>query len=164
MLGYFSIEKTDYKAYFKGRKITVMGLGLLGRGVGDAEFLAKCGADLIVTDLKKESELKESLVRLKKYKNIKYSLGGHFLKDFVNRDFILKAASVPLVSPYIEEASRNHIPIEMSASLFSKLSSIPIIAVRAAMARRWQTDACVPTGHNAPKSWKRLCGTMSVPC
>jgi len=37
---------------FKGKKITIMGLGLLGRGVGDAEFLEKNGADLIVTDLK----------------------------------------------------------------------------------------------------------------
>ena len=38
--------------YFKGKKITVMGLGLLGRGVGDIKFLAEAGADLIVTDLK----------------------------------------------------------------------------------------------------------------
>lgn len=30
----------DYKNFFKNKKITVMGLGLLGRGVGDAIFLA----------------------------------------------------------------------------------------------------------------------------
>ena len=34
-----------------------MGLGLLGRGVGDAEFLASCGAQVIVTDKKTEHEL-----------------------------------------------------------------------------------------------------------
>ena len=32
-----------------------MGLGLLGRGIGDAEFLAEAGAELIVTDLKERS-------------------------------------------------------------------------------------------------------------
>ena len=32
-----------------------MGLGLLGRGVGDAEFFARAGASLIVTDLKTEA-------------------------------------------------------------------------------------------------------------
>ncbi|HEY4526531.1 MAG TPA: hypothetical protein VJK53_01655 [Candidatus Paceibacterota bacterium] len=31
----------DYREYFKGKKITLMGLGLLGRGVGDAEFLVR---------------------------------------------------------------------------------------------------------------------------
>jgi len=29
----------DYGALFKDKKITVLGLGLLGRGVGDVEFL-----------------------------------------------------------------------------------------------------------------------------
>ena len=70
------------KGMFRGNKITLMGLGLLGRGVGDAEFFAKEGAELIVTDLKTKSELKESLDKLRKYKNIKYRLGGHNIKDF----------------------------------------------------------------------------------
>ena len=47
----------DYKKKFKGKKITIMGLGILGRGLGYTKFLAECGADLIVTDLKtKEQE------------------------------------------------------------------------------------------------------------
>jgi len=29
-------------AVFKGKKITQIGLGLLGRGIGDAAFLARC--------------------------------------------------------------------------------------------------------------------------
>ncbi len=47
----------DFCEPFKGRKITVMGLGLLGRGVGDAEFLAECGAKVLVTDKKTEEQL-----------------------------------------------------------------------------------------------------------
>ena len=35
---------------FKGKGVTLMGLGLLGRGLGDAKFFATEGADLIVTD------------------------------------------------------------------------------------------------------------------
>lgn len=106
-----------------------MGLGLLGRGVGDVAFLAECGADLIVTDLKTKTELKESLNKLKKFKNIKYVLGEHRLEDFRDRDFILKAAGVPLDSIYIAEAKKNNIPVEMSASLFAKLVKIPIIGI-----------------------------------
>ena len=55
------------KQFFKGKRITVMGLGLLGRGVGDVAFLAECGARLLVTDLKSKAELKTSILKLKKY-------------------------------------------------------------------------------------------------
>jgi UDP-N-acetylmuramoylalanine--D-glutamate ligase len=111
-----------YKEYFKGKKVTMLGLGLLGRGLGDAKFLAECGADLIVTDLKTKEELAPTLKKLAKYKNIKYTLGEHKLEDFRDRDFILKAAGVPLNSPYIEEARKNNIPVEMEGSLFAKLT------------------------------------------
>jgi UDP-N-acetylmuramoylalanine--D-glutamate ligase len=119
----------DFRSFFKGKKITVMGLGILGRGVGDALFLAECGADLTITDLKTKTQLKESLVKLKKFKNIKYTLGEHNLEDFRNKDMILKLAGVPLDSVYIAEARGNKIPIEMSATLFAKFSDIPMIAV-----------------------------------
>jgi len=114
---------------FEGKRITIMGLGLLGRGVGDAEFLAKNGAILTITDLKTEKELKLSLERLNKFKNVTYTLGGHKLEDFRDKDFILKAAGVPLDSMYIEEAKKNNIPIKMSASWFAELSDIPVIGV-----------------------------------
>ena len=119
----------NYKDYFKGKKITQMGLGLLGRGVGDAAFLAECGADLIVTDMKSAEELAPSLEKLKKYPNIKFKLGGHDLEDFKGRDFILKAAGVPLDSIYIAEAKKNNIPIEMDASLFCKLAPVGVITI-----------------------------------
>lgn len=119
----------DYKKYFKDKKITVMGLGLLGRGVGDVEFLASCGAKLIVTDLKSKKELAPSLARLKRFKNIEYVLGRHRLKDFRMRDMVLKAAGIPIDSVYIAEAKKHAIPIEMSASLVAKLSPATIIGI-----------------------------------
>lgn len=119
----------NFREFFKNKRVTVMGLGLLGRGVGDALFLAECGAELTITDLKTKEQLKKSLKKLKKFKNIKYVLGKHRLKDFRNANFILKAAGVPLDSPYIKEAKKYHIPVEMSAALFAKLSGLPIIGV-----------------------------------
>jgi len=119
----------DVRNHLKGKKITVMGLGLLGRGVGDTKFLAECGADLIVTDLKSEAELASSLAVLKDYPAIRYTLGKHDLEDFRDRDFILKAAGVPLHSPYIEEAERAGIPIKMSASWFMELVDVPVVGV-----------------------------------
>ncbi|MBX4210928.1 UDP-N-acetylmuramoyl-L-alanine--D-glutamate ligase [Candidatus Parcubacteria bacterium] len=119
----------DWREYFKGKKITLIGLGLLGRGVGDAKFLAENGADLIVTDLKTEKELAESVGELIGFKNIQFVLGEHRLEDFQNRDFILNAAGAPLDSPFIAEARKNKIPIEMSTSLFAKLTEATLVGV-----------------------------------
>ena len=65
--------------FFKGKRITMMGLGLLGRGVGDAAFLAECGAKVLVTDKKSAKELAPSVKKLKKYPNVRFALGGHEL-------------------------------------------------------------------------------------
>ncbi len=117
------------EAYFSGKKITLMGLGLLGRGVGDARFLAQCDAELLVTDLKSKEQLAESLEQLKEFPNITYRLGEHVLEDFQNRDLILKAAGVPRNSSYIAEAKKNHIPVRMSADLFVEISELPTVAI-----------------------------------
>ncbi len=119
----------DYTQYFKGKKITVMGLGLLGRGVGDAAFLAECGADLIVTDMKTKEQLADSLEKLNAYTNITYRFGEHHEDDFKGRDMILKAAGVPLDSKYIEIARQDGAEIAMSGALFARFSGIPIIGV-----------------------------------
>ena len=118
-----------WQDFFKGKRITVMGLGLLGRGVGDVLFLAKCAKEIVVTDLKTRKQLKESLEKLKKYKNIKYTLGRHDLKDFEKRDFILKAAGVPLKSAYITHARAQGIPVFMSTALFAKFSPAKIVGI-----------------------------------
>ena len=106
-----------------------MGLGLLGRGVGDTAFLSECGAELIVTDLKSEAELRPSLEQLKGYRNIQYVLGGHRREDFRERDLILKAAGIPLESEYLEEAEAHDIPVEMSASLVAKLTPATVVGI-----------------------------------
>lgn len=119
----------QYKNYFNGKKITMLGLGVLGRGVNVAKFLAEQGALLTVTDLKTEEQLISSLVQLKKYKNITYRLGGHDLQDFKDKDLIIKAAGVPLDSPFIAIAKKNNIPIEMDASLFAKLTEATLVGI-----------------------------------
>jgi len=119
-----------YKEFFKNKKITVMGLGILGRGLGYTKFMAECGADLIVTDLKTKEQLATSLKVLSKFKNIKFVIGEHRLEDFKNRDMIMKAAGVPFDSVYIAEAKKNKIPVEMDVSLFKKLAQeVKIVGV-----------------------------------
>ncbi len=103
-----------------------MGLGLLGRGIGVAQFLAEQGADLLVTDLKTASELKNSIQKLKSFSNIKFVLGEHRLSDFQNCDLVIRAANAPLNSPYLAAARAAGVPIEQDASLFAKLAPVGV--------------------------------------
>lgn len=121
--------KMHFQNHFKGKKITVMGLGLLGRGVGDAEFLAECGADLIVTDLKTKEQLADSVAKLEKHPNMQFVLGEHRKEDFENRDMILVAPSVPLDSEYVAHGVATGARKAQSAALFAELTKIPIIGV-----------------------------------
>lgn len=111
------MKKAQYEKYFRDTTITVMGIGVLGRGVGDITFLASCGADIIATDLKDKTKLKKSLRQLKRFKNISYTLEKHKVSDFRNRDLILKGSGVPLKNKYIEAAEQEKIPVRMSFGL-----------------------------------------------
>lgn len=114
---------SSYKEFFKGKRVTVMGLGLLGRGVGDAAFLSECGALVTVTDMKDETKLAQSIAELKTYPNITYHLGGHIESDFTNTDLVIKAAGVRLDSEYIAAAREAGVPVMMSTALFAKFAS-----------------------------------------
>lgn len=87
-----------FKKDFKNKKVLVMGLGLLGRGLADAGFLSQIGAQVKVTDLKTPKELKASLRKLRKLP-IKFTLGRHKKEDVVSSDFILRNPAVPLNFP-----------------------------------------------------------------
>lgn len=113
---------------FKDKKILIMGLGLNGGGVGAAKFFCGQKAEVLVTDLKTEAQLEESLNQLKGLK-IKYTLGRHEEKDFLWADLIIKNPDVPSSSPYLEIAKNNKKEIETDVSLFFKYSGAFIIGV-----------------------------------
>ena len=120
----------SFSDYFKDKRVTVMGLGLLGRGVGDARFIAESGArEVIVTDLKTEAELASSVESLREFANIRFALGGHQFSDFEGVDLVLVAAGVPLDSEYLRHAREAGVPLKQSAALFAEISRVPIIGV-----------------------------------
>ncbi|MFA5412971.1 MAG: UDP-N-acetylmuramoyl-L-alanine--D-glutamate ligase [Patescibacteria group bacterium] len=121
---------------FRDKKITVMGLGLLGRGVGVVKFLVGKGAKVTVTDLKSAKDLAPSVHEIKKFlKNrkgaypVKFILGKHRLEDFRGVDMVFKAAGVPLDSVYIAEAKKNGVPVFMDDALFGREAECKIIGI-----------------------------------
>lgn len=96
-------------------KVLVVGLGLNGGGVGVAKFFAESGAQVTVTDRKTETQLLQSIDKLKQF-SITFHLGGHKLHDFLNADAIFKGPSVPWDLPEIVAAQKKNIPVEMEMS------------------------------------------------
>ena len=123
------MNSSSCQSFFKDKTVTLLGLGLLGRGVGDAAFLARHCKKVFVTDMKSAEELRVSVEALKEYKNIEFFLGGHDPKIFNNVDFIIKGAGVRLDNPSIALARQNSIPVYMSTALFAHLSQLKTIGV-----------------------------------
>jgi UDP-N-acetylmuramoylalanine--D-glutamate ligase len=119
----------DASAYFKGKKVVLTRIGLLGRGVGDARFLAECGADLLVVDDASQEAMQPSVDALKDLKNIRFKFGKYDLEDFRECDLVIKGAGMALNSPEIAEAKKHGIPVRMSADLFAEISGVKCVGV-----------------------------------
>lgn len=119
----------DYRTYFAGKRVTVMRLGLLGRGVGDTRFLAEHGAEVLVVDDAVQSVMQPSVDALSDLKNVRFKFGPYDTEDFINTDFVLKGAGAPLDSPEIAAARAHGVPVKMSATWFTELAGILTIGV-----------------------------------
>lgn len=111
----------NFRDFFNGKRVTLLGLGLLGRGVGDAAFIASQGGIVTVTDRKSEAELQESIRKLAAH-DIAFHLGRHIESDFTDTDMVIKAAGVRLDSPEIAAAREAGVPVYMSTALAARFA------------------------------------------
>ncbi len=112
----------------KGQRVTVMGLGLFGGGVGAARFLVREGAVVTVTDLRPQKDLRAS-VRALNGLPIAFKLGGHEETDFRNADLIVANPAVPRSSQYLKIAESAGVSITSEICLFVERCPAPIIGV-----------------------------------
>ena len=117
------------QADLKNKKVLIMGLGLHGGGVGSAEFFARLGSRVIVTDLKTKRELIPSIAKLSRFKNITYHLGGHRGADFRTADYIIKGPGVAENSKFLKIAKRSGVPILSDVEIFFLACPAPIIGI-----------------------------------
>ena len=82
-----------------GARVTVMGLGLFGGGVGVTKYLVRSGARVTVTDQKSAHDLRESVAALDGLP-VEMHLGGHREEDFRGADLVVVSPAVPADSPW----------------------------------------------------------------
>lgn len=110
---------------YKGQRVTIIGLGR--EGLALARFLTLQGAEVTVTDIKKEGLLKSEMADLAGLP-IKYYLGGH-PEDVLSADVFFVSPGVPQGAPILVEARRRGIALSSETRLFFSLCPAPIIGI-----------------------------------
>lgn len=103
---------------FRGKRVTVMGLGSFGGGIGVVQFLVAQGAVVTVTDLKPAAELATALGIIGDSPDIVRHLGGHDVRDFRKTDLVVASPAVPKDSRFLQEARNAGVPITSEMNLF----------------------------------------------
>ncbi|HEX5572673.1 MAG TPA: UDP-N-acetylmuramoyl-L-alanine--D-glutamate ligase, partial [Ktedonobacterales bacterium] len=102
----------------RGRRVLVMGLGLLGGGVSAARYAVEQGAaEVIVTDLRSADVLAPSVAKLAGLP-IRYVLGRHDPADFARADVVVRNPNVPRHSLYLAAARAAGARVEMEIAWF----------------------------------------------
>src|SRR3972149_3869852 len=107
--------------FLRGKKVLLVGLGILGGGLATANFLVKNGAKLTITDLKTKKELKNTIKKIKNFSKIKFVLGRHNKEDFKGADLVIFNPAVPFKSPWITLAKKHKKDTENDLTLFLEL-------------------------------------------
>lgn len=101
----------------KGKRVTVMGLGRFGGGLGVAKWLHNQGANVLVTDMASADALAAPLAELPK--GMETRLGEHAEADFTSADLIVASPAVakPWNNPYLNTAAAAGVPITTEIGL-----------------------------------------------
>ncbi len=126
------------------RRVTVMGLGLFGGGVGAARFWSGLGAQVTVTDLKDRETLAPSVAALADT-GCRLILGEHREEDFRDTDLVVVNPAVKPENQYIRLARAAGVPVVTEIGLLLRLAKGPVLAV---------------TGSNGKSTTTSLLGAM----
>ncbi|MHC4599751.1 MAG: UDP-N-acetylmuramoyl-L-alanine--D-glutamate ligase [Planctomycetota bacterium] len=133
------------REWFRGKKVTVMGLGLFGGGAAVTRFLHGLGAEVTITDLRSEQVLAPSLASLDGL-GLRFVLGRHDESDFEGADAVIVNPAVPPSSPFLAVARSRGVRLESETNLFFR-----------ACRSRWIVGV---TGSNGKSTTTALTGAM----
>lgn len=115
------MDRTSYES-LNGRRVTVMGLGRFGGGLGVTQYLASLGARVLLTDVEPAARLSEPLAALTPLLQsgmVTLRLGTHALEDFRLADLVVANPAVPRPweNPFLQAARDAGVPITTEIGL-----------------------------------------------
>lgn len=111
----------------KDKRILVVGLGKTGSSL--ARFLSAQGAQVTITDHKSKPELSTQLEQLEGVPNVKFELGSHSPKTFLQQDLVILSPGVPPNLKIFDYARSQGVKITGEFEFTMGFIKEPIIAV-----------------------------------
>jgi len=133
------------------KRVTVMGLGRFGGGVGVTRWLAAAGARVLVTDKAPAETLAASLELIADL-GVARRLGGHEPRDFRETDLVVVNPAVPESSEFLKIAREAGVPMTTEVNLFVERCPARCIGVTGSVGKSTITAMI---GHLLGKATKR---------
>jgi len=110
--------KLEHAPNFRGKRVTIMGLGQFGAGIGAARFFSEHDAQVTVTDILPAGELLDSITQLGDCCIDLWKLGQHDAEDFENADLVVASPAIPRNHPLLCLARKKGVLVSSEMNLF----------------------------------------------
>ena len=130
--------KTSIPESFADRKVTVVGLGHFGGGVGVSRWLCRQGARVTVTDAAPADKLADSVAQLSDL-DVTFHLGGHEEKDFTQVDLLVVNPAVPKEMPLLQASERAGVARTSEINLFIQRCPARIVGITGSVGKSTTT-------------------------
>jgi len=121
-----------------GRRVTVVGLGRFGGGVGATRWLCEQGAIVTVSDQADEAALTESINELAGC-DVTLHLGGHDEADFLDADLLVVNPAIPRDLPLLQAAESADVPRTTAINLFLERCPAPVVGITGSVGKSTTT-------------------------
>ncbi len=121
-----------------GKKVTVVGLGHFGGGVGLTRWLCRQGGRVTVSDKATAQQLADSIASLADL-DVAFHLGGHDEADFLRADLLVVNPAVPKDLPLIAAAEKAGVPRTSEINLFLQRCPCRVIGVTGSVGKSTTT-------------------------
>ncbi len=123
---------------FKGLRVTVVGLGRFGGGIGVTRWLCSQGAKVTVSDKAPPEELVESIRALEGL-DVTFHLGGHLDEDFLGTQLLVVSPAVPPEMPLLRRAVAAGVRWTTEMNLFLERCNAPIVGITGSVGKSTTT-------------------------
>jgi len=133
-----------------GKRITVMGLGRFGGGVGVSRFLIDQGAEVVISDRDTAENLADSIAAVGE--GATFHLGGHLAEDFTGADLVVVNPAVRPGSEFVALSVAHGVPVTTEINLFFERCPAPVLAVTGSVGKT-TTVSMIGQALSGPGVW-----------
>ena len=145
---------------WNGKRVLI--LGAARQGLALARWLSLHGAQVTLSDMRSEDELRVARESLAEYQ-IDWALGGHPLELLDSTDVLCLSGGVPLTLPIVAEAIKRGIPLSNDSQIFMEVVPCKTIGITGSAGKTTTTTLVGQMAKNAYGAKAYIGGNVGDP-